>query len=850
MEKNKVKTNFFNNRNISKMYEDWFLDYASYVILERAIPKIEDGLKPVQRRILHSMKEKYDSRYNKVANIIGNTMQYHPHGDQSIGDALINLGQKNLLIDTQGNWGDVRTGDKAAAPRYIEARLSDLAVEVSFNEDITTTQLSYDGRKNEPVSLPMKFPLLLIQGADGIAVGLSTKILPHNFTEVIKSTILILKNKPYKIFPDFETGGLIDVKNYNKGRKGSRVRIRANIEIVDKQTLKISGLPYSITTTSLIDSIVRANNLGKIKIKSIEDNTAENLEILVHLIKGISPNVTIDALYSFTNCEISIAPNCCVINNNKPEFISVDEMLKISTQNTVDLLKIELEYKLKRLNEKSHQATIEKLFIENKIYRKIEDCQTWESIIDTIGVNLKPFLNILQNQISRDDIIKLTEIKIKKISKYNHLKQIKLIKSIEQDIEEVSNNIVHIINYSIRYFEHLLKKYGKNRNRKTIIQEFDLISAKNVVVANQKLFVNRQEGFIGLKLKKDEFISRCSNIDDIIVFLKNGKYVITQINEKKYIGKNIIHSSVWKKNDKHKIYNIVYKDGKSSNSFVKRFSVTSVVRDRFYDLTQGSKDSEVIYFTENPNSESEVINIYLHHKVSAKNKLFEYDFANLGIKNRISKGNILTKYSVRKIIRKNIGESTLGGRKLWIDDNIGRLNVEHRGIYLGSFNSEDKIVSMFSDGSYEMNAFDMSCRFRMNDISIIAKHDLNKIYTILYKDGKSKNYYIKRLSIEVTTVGRRFNLISDNRGSKCILISNYESLFLHYNYRISNGIKKSKKIFINDFINVKGWKAIGKKIDNKMRMSGFSFELYDNSNKQKNDNVIIDKNKSNELTLF
>ena len=846
-----LNKDFSDNRHISHMYEDWFLEYASYVILERAIPKIEDGLKPVQRRILYAMKEMHDSRYHKVANVIGNTMQYHPHGDQAIGDALVNLGQKDLLIDTQGNWGDVRTGDRAAAPRYIEARLSEFALEVSFNKNITLTQPSYDGRKKEPLALPVKFPLLLAQGADGIAVGLSTKILPHNFTELIKSSISILKDNPFKIFPDFQTGGSIDIKNYNKGKKGGKVRIRANIDILNKETLQITNLPYGITTTSLIDSIVKANNKGKIKVKNVEDNTAENVEIIIHLIKGVSPNVTIDALYSFTNCEISISPNCCVINNNKPEFISVSNLLKISTNKTVDLLKMELEYNLNLLNIKWHNANLEKIFIENKIYREIEECETWEMIIETITTKLKPYEKQLKEKVSEDDVIRLTEIKIKRISKYDNMRQNKVILSIENDIKEISNNIEHIIDYSIRYFEHLLKKYGSEFERKTTIQEFDSISAKSVVIANKKLFINRLEGFIGTKLKTDEFISKCSNIDDIIIFLEDGRYIVTKVDDKKYIGKNILHVAVWKKNDNHMIYNLVYKDGISKISYVKRFSVTSLIRDRFYDLTQSNDNSKVLYFTANPNSESEVINISLNSKSTAKNKFFEYDFSDLSIKSRQSKGNILSKYPIRKVVRKSIGESTLGGRKIWIDENIGRLNTEKRGLFLGSFNSEDKIIVFYDDGSYEMTTFDMSNRYKMNEILIIEKFSLTTIYTLLYKDGKNKANYIKRFNIETSLIGKRFGLISDNRGSKCILISNYKSLFVNYNYRLKNGDKKNKQLFVDDFIDVKGYKAIGKILDNKLRMSSFNFEenKIDENIKSTNDNK--DENEqTEELTLF
>jgi len=837
------------NRNISTMYEDWFLEYASYVILERAVPKIEDGLKPVQRRILHSMREMHDSRYHKVANIIGNTMQYHPHGDAAIGDALVNLGQKDLLIDTQGNWGDIRTGDRSAAPRYIEARLSEFALEVAFNKPITKTNPSYDGRKDEPIALPMKFPLLLAQGAEGIAVGLSTKILPHNFNELLKSSIQILKEKPFKIYPDFQTGGFIDVTQYNNGKRGGKVRVRSHIDIVDKHTLKISSIPYNTTTTNLIDSIVKANNSGKLKIKSIEDNTAEDVEIIINLVKGVSPDMTIDALYSFTNCEISVSPNCCVIVNNKPEFITVNELLRISTENTLKFLKLELIYKLKVLKEKWHILSLEKVFIENKIYRDIEDCDTWNLIISTILRKLKPFENIFEKEITNDDISKLTEIKIKKITKYDKLKQKNNIKNIEDEIEELNNDIEHIVEYTIRYYEHLLNKYGKDKLRKTEVSEFDSISVKSVAIANKKLFVNKKEGFIGTKLTKDDFVDKCSNVDDIIIFLDDGRYMVTRISDKKYIGKNINHIAIWKKNDNHLIYNMVYKDGKTKNSYVKRFSIPSLIRDRFYNVTQGNDGSKILYFTANPNSESEVINIYLNSKAKAKNKIFEYDFKDLAIKNKSSKGNILTKYSVRRIARKTIGESTLGGRKLWVDENIGKINLENRGIYLGSFNSQDKIIIFYKEGNYEVVECDLNKRFKMSEIFIIEKFDPEIIYSLLYKDGKSKQYYIKRFKIETLMIDKKFSLISDSRGSRCKLVSNYNQLLINYSYKLKNNDKISKDVNVNDFIDIKGYKSIGKRLDNKSHMSGFSFkEIISENNSGKNNQEEDSENK--ELTLF
>ncbi len=838
-----------NNRNISNMYEDWFLEYASYVILERAVPKIEDGLKPVQRRILHSMREMHDSRYHKVANIIGNTMQFHPHGDAAIRDALVNLGQKDLLIDTQGNWGDIRTGDKAAAPRYIEARLSEFALEVSFNKAITDTQLSYDGRKNEPISLPVKFPLLLAQGAEGIAVGLSTKILPHNFNELLKACIQILKEKSFKIYPDFLTGGLIDVSQYNRGKRGGRIRIRSHIEVIDKNTLKISSIPYSVTTSSLIDSIVKANNSGKIKIKSIEDNTAEKIEIIINLVKGVSPDVTIDALYSFTNCEVSVSPNCCVINDNKTEFISVNELLKISTNNTLNYLKLELQHKLEVLKEKWHLIYLEKIFIENKIYRDIEECDTWDSIINTILSKLKPHLKKLNKEVSKEDIVKLTEIKIKKITKYDKNKQKNTIKNIEHEIDELKNDIKHIVEYTVRYYEHLIKKYGNDKQRKTQISEFDSISVKSVSIANKKLFVNRKEGFIGTKLSKDEFVSKCSNVDDVIVFLDDGRYIVTKVSDKKYLGKNIKYISTWKKNDNHMIYNVVYKDGRSKFSYVKRFSVPTLIRDKFYNVTKNSENSKILYFTANPNSESEIINIYLNSKTKAKNKVFEYDFKSISIKNRSSKGNILTKYLVRKITQKSLGESTLGGRKLWIDESIGKINLEDRGLYLGSFNSKDKIIIFYKEGNYEVIEFDLNKRFKMSDIFIIEKFDNSKVYTVLYKDGKSKQYFIKRFKIETLLLDKKFYLIPETRGTKCKLISKFNKLSVRYNYKLKNNDKISKEINVNDFIEIKGYKSIGKRLDNKSHMSGFTFKKILNE-KNEEDSAESENKENNELTLF
>ena len=836
-----------NNRNISSMYKDWFLDYASYVILERAIPDINDGLKPVQKRILHSMKEMHDGRYNKVANIIGHTMQYHPHGDQAIGDALVGLGQKELLIDTQGNWGDIRTGDRAAASRYIEARLSEFALTVIFNKNITKWKPSYDGRNKEPIALPVRFPLVLSQGAEGIAVGLSTKILPHNFNELIKASISILEEKNFRILPDFQNGGIVDIAQYNQGKKGGRVRVRSHIDIIDKTTIKLSSVPYGITTSSLIDSIIKANDNGKIKIKNIEDNTSESIDIIIKLIKGTSPNVVVDALYAFTNCEISISPNCCIIVDNKPEFLSVNDLLKLSTFKTVDLLKEDLEFNLGFLELQWHKLTLEKIFIENKIYRNIENCETWTSIIKVIGDSLKPYSKILKNDITKEDIAALTEIKIKRITKYDSKMQESKLINIESEIEEVHNNIKHITEYAIGYFNHLLKKFGKNRSRKTQIESFDSISVRRVAIADQKLYINKKDGFIGTSAKEGEFVSKCSKIDNIIIILSDGTLIVTKVSNKKYIGKDIIYANVWKKNDKHMIYNIAYIDGISKFTYVKRFSVTSIIIDKIYNISGGNTDSNIIYFTANPNSESEVVQIYLHYKSKTRNKAFEYDYSNLSIKGRDAKGNILTKHKVRKVSHKESGESTLGGRKIWLDTNIGRLNIDKRGDYLGSFNANDKIVLFYKDGTYEMTSFDLSNRYKMSEIFLVEKLNKEKVYTLLYYNGKIKQYFIKRFVMETSVLDKKYLLIPEARGSKLILVSSIENINILYNYRMGNGDKKNKKIYNKDLVSVKGWKAIGNRLDNKSRMSGFKF---DNINNDDNAENIKLEDETENLTLF
>ena len=801
--------------HVDGMYKNWFLDYASYVILERAVPAMEDGLKPVQRRILHSMKEMDDGRFNKVANIIGQTMQYHPHGDAAIGDALVNLGQKELLIETQGNWGDIRTGDRAAAPRYIEARLSKFALEVAFNPDTTQWQVSYDGRKNEPVTLPVKFPMLLAQGVEGIAVGLATKILPHNFNELIHASIDVLKGKKTSVLPDFPAGGMADFSNYNQGKRGGKVRLRAKIEGLDKKTLVIKDIPYGITTTGLMDSITKASENKKLRITKVTDNTAKEVEILVHLPAGVSPDISIGALYAFTDCEVSVSPNCCVIVDAKPQFLSVDEILKISTGNTIELLKLELEIKKAGLAEKWHFSSLEKIFIQNRIYRDIEQCETWESVIETIDKGLDPFKKQLKREVTRDDIIKLTEIRIKRISKYDSFKADELIKQLEEEMVQVNHDLAHLTDYAITYFEGLLKKYGKDKDRKTEIKTFDTIAAERVAAAVQKLYVNRQDGFIGYGLKKDEFVCDCSELDNIIVFRKDGKFVVTKIAEKTFVGKDIIHLNVWKKDDQRMVYNMIYLDAKSGKSMVKRFSVTSVTRDKEYDLTKGSEGSRELYFTANPNGESEIVTVLLIQGCRAKKKVFDYDFSGLAIKGRGSQGNVLTKYPVKKIIQKSAGISTIGGRDLWFDETIGRLNNDSRGKYLGNFNTDDLILVIYKDGCYELTTHELINRYDADDILIIEKFDPEKVViSAIYYDGSQKEYYIKRFKIETLTAGKKFLFISERKGSKLILAATGD-VKIEVRYKHTKTGKDSDILEMNDLIDVKGWRAMGNKLSSR-----------------------------------
>lgn len=799
--------------HVDGMYENWFLDYASYVILERAVPHIDDGLKPVQRRILHAMKEMDDGRFHKVANIIGSTMQYHPHGDAAIGDALVNLGQKELLIDTQGNWGDIRTGDPAAAPRYIEARLSKFALEVVFNPATTTWQLSYDGRKREPVTLPVKFPLLLAQGVEGIAVGLATKIMPHNFNELIDASIAVLQGKAINLLPDFPTGGLADFSNYNEGKKGGRIRLRAKIEVPDKKTLIIREIPYGTTTSSVMDSIVKANDNNKIKIKKVVDNTAKDVEIVIELPPGVSPEVTMDALYAFTDCEVSISPNACVIIDDKPRFLSVNEILRISTQRTVDLLRRELEIKLHDLEEKWHFSSLEKIFIEKRIYRDIEECETWESVLETIDRGLEPYKKLFKREIAQDDLIRLTEIKIKRISKYNAFKADEEIRAIEEALEQTRYNLEHLTEFAIAYLERLKEKYGKGRERRTEIKYFDTIEATQVVMANQKLYVNRKDGFVGYGLKKDEYICDCSDIDDIIVFRRDGKFLVTRVSDKSFVGKDIVHAGVWKKGDDHTVYNMVYTDGKSGVAYVKRFSVTAITRDREYDLTRGNDGSRVLYFTANPNGESEVITVYLSSRCRARKKVFDYDFADLAIKGRGSQGNVLTKWPVARIVQKEAGSSTFGGRDIWYDNIVGRLNTEARGVHLGTFDTGDLILAIYKNGVCHLTDFELTNRYDPDDTLVIEKFDPEVVVTAVYFDGKSKRHYVKRFKIDNPREGKKFTFITDHRNSKLAFVSTAPKPFIVLDY-LKGRTKEaySDLIDLAEFIGVKGWKALGNQL--------------------------------------
>ncbi|MFM6983288.1 MAG: DNA gyrase/topoisomerase IV subunit A [Chitinophagaceae bacterium] len=797
---------------VSGLYENWFLEYASYVILERAVPNLYDGLKPVQRRIMHVMKEMDDGRFNKVANIIGSAMSYHPHGDAAIGEAIVNMGQKDLMIETQGNWGDIRTGDSAAAPRYIEARLSKFALEVTFNEETTEWQLSYDGRKREPVTLPVKFPLVLAQGVEGIAVGLATKIMPHNFIELCEASIDILKGKRTNIVPDFPTGGMADFTNYNEGKRGGKIRCRAKIESADGKKVLIKEIPFGTTTESVIDSILKANDNGKIKIKKVIDNTAKDVEIEVQLAPGVSTDMTIDALYAFTDCEVSISPNACVIVEDKPLFLGVNDMLRTSTENTLHLLKTELENEMRHLENKWHFSSLEKIFIENKIYLSIEECETWEEILAMIDKKIKPFKKLLRREVTMDDIARLPEIRIKRISKYDAFKADEYIRGLEDQIAAVKNHLDNLTDFAIDYFKNLIKKYGKGRERKTEIRMFDKIETNVVAVANEKLYANYAEGFVGYGLKKDTYICDCSDIDDIIAFRKNGTYVVSKVSEKQFMGKDLLYVDVYRKNDERKVYNVAYYDGKSGVSYVKRFNVLGVIRDKDYEISMGTPGSKLLYFTANNNSEAEKIGVHLSNMASAKIKYLEYDFSKLEIKGRSSKGNTLTKHPIRKIELKEKGKSTFKGRDIWYDADIGRLNVDGRGQLLGNFTSEDKILVILNDGSYELTDNELTNRYEQNDIHLIQKFHEKQPINVIHYDASSKNYYAKRFLIETTTTGKKFLFINEKPGSKLILASTAENPEVEIKAVTAKGEKKVENILLADFIEVKGWKAIGNKI--------------------------------------
>ncbi|MDI9858203.1 MULTISPECIES: DNA gyrase/topoisomerase IV subunit A [Flectobacillus] len=799
---------------VAGLYENWFLEYASYVILERAVPAVEDGLKPVQRRILHALNEMDDGRFNKVANVIGQTMQYHPHGDASINEALVNMGQKDLLFDCQGNWGDIRTGDSAAAARYIEVRLSKFAQDVVFNPQTTEWQLSYDGRKREPITLPVKFPLLLAQGVEGIAVGLATKIMPHNFVELIEASIDILKNKNVEIYPDFLTGGLIDVSNYNDGMRGGKIRVRAKIEELDKKTLIIKEIPFATTTTSLIESIIKANDAGKIKIKKVIDNTAKEVEIQVQLAPGTSPDVTIDALYAFTDCEVSISPNACVIIADKPHFVGVSEILKVCTRQTLELLGQELEIRRGELLEKLLFSSLEKIFIENKIYRDIENCETFEEVVATVDKGLEPYKPQFYREIVEEDLLRLLEIRIKRISKYDSFKADDLMIKLQDELNEVNDNLANLVRYAIDYYKMLLKKYSKGRERKTEIRNFNTITAAVVAAANQKLYVDREGGFIGYSLKKDEYVMDCSDIDDIIVFRKDGSCVVTKIQDKVFVGKDIIYCSVFKKNDDRKVYNLVYFDAKSGTSYIKRFKITAVTRDRVYDLTAGNPKSKVLYFTANDNGEAEVIQINLTASCTARVKQFEYDFKDLLIKGRDSMGNVLTKYPVRKIVQKSAGVSTLGGLDIWYDPTIGRLNRDEHGKYLGNFEAKDHILVVYNDGQYELTNFELTNRYEPKDIAVLTKFVPESVISAVYYDGASKLYYVKRFRIETTTVDKKFLFISDEKGSKLYFASVdiYPRIELTFKKDEKGAQLEHEEIAIDEVAEIRGWKALGSKL--------------------------------------
>ena len=834
---------------VTGMYKDWFLDYASYVILERAVPSVEDGFKPVQRRIMQSMKDLDDGRYNKVANIVGHTMQYHPHGDASIADAMVQIGQKDLLIDTQGNWGNILTGDRAAASRYIEARLSKFALDVIFNPKVTNWQSSYDGRRKEPINLPVKFPLLLAQGAEGIAVGLSTKILSHNFNELIDASIKYLKNKRFTLYPDFITGGIADFTNYNDGKRGGKVRVRAKINIVDKSTLLISELPYSTTTTSLIDSIIKANDKGKIKIKKIDDNTSSKVEILIHLPSGISPDKTIDALYAFTNCEVSISPLSCIIENNKPCFLGVSEILIKSTDNTVNILKKELEIRLMELEDQWHNFSLERIFIENKIYRNIEKEETWEGVLKAIRDGITPFTKILKREVTNDDIARLTEIKIKRISKFDIDKAKEKIENLEDQISEVKANLGNLIEFAISYFTRLKKDYSSDKNRRTEIKVFDDVDVKKVVMRNTKLYVNREEGFIGTSLRRNEYVCDCSDIDDVIVFTDNCNMMVTKVASKTFIGKNIIHVAVFKKKDVRTIYNMVYRDGDKGFNYIKRFAVSGVTRDKLYALSSSKKPSLVKYFSANPNGEAEKITINLRQNAKIKKLKWDVDFSDVMIKGRGTRGNILTKNTIKNVELKEKGVSTLKPRKIWFDETVQKLNVDGRGELLGEFRGDDKILVVSQNGSLKIILPELSTHFN-DDMIVLEKWIPKKPISAIYFDGKKEKYFAKRFLAENKNKEEVF--ISENKGSFLELIStDWRPVFELVFIKLRNKDQRPNlRIVFEEFISVKGIKAQGNqltphKIKQVNTLESLEYRPEDGESTDEND-PIIDEVKEDE----
>ena len=797
---------------LSGMYQNWFLDYASYVILERAVPHINDGLKPVQRRILHAMKRLDDGRYNKVANIVGHTMQFHPHGNASIGDALVQLGQKDLLIDCQGNWGNVFTGDSAAAPRYIEARLSKFALEVVFNPKTTEWQASYDGRNREPVTLPVKFPLLLAQGVEGIAVGLSSKILPHNFNEICDAAIAYLHHEDFQLYPDFQTGGAIDVSRYNDGERGGVVRVRAKITKIDNKTLCINEIPYGKTTPSLIDSILKAVEKGKIKVRKVDDNTADKVEILVHLAPGVSSDKTLDALYAFTDCEVSISPNCCVIEDKKPHFLCVSDILKKSVDNTLSLLREELNIQRNEAMETLHFASLEKIFIEERIYKdkQFEQAENMDEACKHIDERLTPYYSQFVREVTKEDILKLMEIKMARILKFNTDKADEFIAKLKKDIAQIDEHLAHIVDYTIDWYLYLKEKYGKNFPRLTEIRSFDTIVATKVAEANEKLYINREEGFIGTSLKKDEYICNCSDIDDVIIFYKDGKYKIVRVSDKLFVGKNILYVNVFKKNDKRTIYNVIYRDGKEGNYYMKRFNVTSIIRDREYDVTQGTPGSKIVYFTANPNGEAEVVKVSLRPNVRIKKLVFEKDFSTINIKGRQSMGNLLTKYEVHKIVLKQRGGSTLGGRKVWFDSDVLRLNYDGRGKYLGEFQTNESILVIFENGEFYTTDFDLNNHYE-NGIAYIEKFDAEKAWTAVLYDADQQNFpYLKRFTFEVTN--KRQSYLGENKQNKLVLLSDEVYPRLQVVFGGNDRFREPLIVEASDFVGVKSYKAKGKRL--------------------------------------